>query len=141
VGELGEKFDIVIFMGVLYHLRHPLLALDLLHEKVVRDLLIFQSMQRGSVDSEELEKDYDFWNTEVFERPGFPKMYFIEQRYANDPTNWWIPNKSCTEAMLRSAGFEIMLNPEQEVYICQRKEPANPAHVVYPKNHPLDLPL
>src|SRR5437763_11685439 len=28
VGKLGEKFDIVIFMGVLYHLRHPLLALD-----------------------------------------------------------------------------------------------------------------
>ena len=31
VAALGEKFDLVIFMGVLYHLRHPLLALDLLH--------------------------------------------------------------------------------------------------------------
>jgi tRNA (mo5U34)-methyltransferase len=29
---LGEKFDLVIFMGVLYHLRHPLLALDLVRE-------------------------------------------------------------------------------------------------------------
>src|SRR5690606_30491661 len=27
VGALGERFDVVIFMGVLYHLRHPLLAL------------------------------------------------------------------------------------------------------------------
>ena len=35
-------------MGVLYHLRHPLLALDLIHEHVARDLLLFQSMQRGS---------------------------------------------------------------------------------------------
>ena len=33
--QLGEKFDVVLFMGVLYHLRHPLLALDLLHEHVV----------------------------------------------------------------------------------------------------------
>ena len=48
VAALKEKFDLVIFMGVLYHLRHPLLALDLIHEHVTRDLLLFQSMQRGS---------------------------------------------------------------------------------------------
>src|SRR3954464_7813835 len=46
VGALGERFDVVLFMGVLYHLRHPLLALDLIHEHVARDLLVFQSMQR-----------------------------------------------------------------------------------------------
>ena len=28
VAALGERFDLVVFMGVLYHLRHPLLALD-----------------------------------------------------------------------------------------------------------------
>src|SRR3954463_7374833 len=50
VGGLGEKFDLVLFMGVLYHLRHPLLALDLLHEHVTRDLLVFQSLMRGSPD-------------------------------------------------------------------------------------------
>jgi tRNA (mo5U34)-methyltransferase len=48
VGQLGEKFDLVIFMGVLYHLRHPLLALDTLYDTVVGDQLLFQSMQRGS---------------------------------------------------------------------------------------------
>ena len=26
VASIGERFDIVLFMGVLYHLRHPLLA-------------------------------------------------------------------------------------------------------------------
>src|SRR4051812_37116099 len=41
VGRLKEKFDLVLFMGVLYHLRHPLLALDLIHEHVARDLLLF----------------------------------------------------------------------------------------------------
>src|SRR3954452_22563321 len=35
--KLGEQFDWVIFMGVLYHLRHPLLALDLIHSYVARD--------------------------------------------------------------------------------------------------------
>jgi tRNA (mo5U34)-methyltransferase len=122
VGNLGEKFDIVIFMGVLYHLRHPLLALDLLYENVVKDMLIFQSMQRGSNKLASIDTDYDFWETSIFEQDTFPQMYFIEHRYAGDPTNWWIPNRACMEAMLRSSGFEITAHPELEVYICQRAE-------------------
>ena len=48
-------------MGVLYHLRHPLLALDLIHEHVARDLLVFQSMQRGAPRSSRCADDYDFF--------------------------------------------------------------------------------
>jgi tRNA (mo5U34)-methyltransferase len=119
VAGIGEKFDVVIFMGVLYHLRHPLLALDLIYENVVKDLLIFQSMQRGSDKLEAIKSDYDFWDTSIFDSPEFPRMYFIEHNYSEDPTNWWIPNRSCMEAMLRSAGFEILIHPEPEVYICR----------------------
>src|SRR5437764_6872119 len=46
VGELRERFDIVLFLGVFYHLRHPLLALDLIHEHVVRVLFVFQALLR-----------------------------------------------------------------------------------------------
>ncbi len=122
VASLGERFDVVIFMGVLYHLRHPLLALDLIHEHVADDLLLFQSMQRGSNDVMPVEEDYDFWQTEMFTRPEFPAMYFLEHKYAGDPTNWWIPNRACTEAMLRSAGFDIVAHPEDEVFVCRIKE-------------------
>jgi tRNA (mo5U34)-methyltransferase len=133
VGRLGEKFDLVIFMGVLYHLRHPLLALDLLHEHVVGDLLLFQSMQRGSTEIEEPHADHHFWETELFDRPGWPKLFFVEHRYADDPTNWWIPNAACAEAMLRSAGFEIVAHPEQEVYLCRRgRLPDEQPRAVYP---------
>ena len=48
-------------------------------------------------------------------------MHFVERRYSNDPTNWWIPNRACVEAMLRSSGFEIVDHPEEEVYICRRR--------------------
>lgn len=133
VGSLGEKFDLVIFMGVLYHLRHPLLALDLLYETVVGDLMIFQSMLRGSKEVEKLEWNYPFDKTDIFEKEDFPKMFFIEERYANDPTNWWIPNRACMEAMLRSSGFEITDHPEDEVYICRRGEiKDNQPRAVYP---------
>jgi tRNA (mo5U34)-methyltransferase len=79
-------------------------------------------MLRGSATIEPLEKNYPFQHTEIFERPGFPRMHFIEQRYSSDPTNWWIPNRACMEAMLRSSGFEITMHPEPEVYICRRAE-------------------
>jgi len=122
VAELREKFDVVLFMGVLYHLRHPLLALDLLREHVVGELLIFQSMLRGSDDIKPLEDDYPFWESELFNDPAFPRMYFVEKRFSHDPTNWWIPNRACMEAMLRSAGFRIVAHPETEVFVCAPAE-------------------
>lgn len=121
VAKLGERFDIVLFMGVLYHLRHPLLALDLLREHVVGGTLVFQTMQRGSERPARLASDYPFAETAHFELDGYPKLHFVEHSYASDPTNWWIPNAPCSQAMLRSAGFEILAHPEAEVYICQRR--------------------
>ena len=133
VAALGETFDLVLFMGVFYHLRHPLLALDLIHEHAARDMLVFQSMQRGSAEIEPLRDDYDFWEQDQFDRPGYPKMHFVEHRYSGDVTNWWIPNRACVEAMLRSAGFAIEAHPEDEVFICRRTDRPYGAGAVYPK--------
>ena len=132
VARLGERFDLVIFMGVLYHLRHPLLALDLIHEHVARDLLLFQSMQRGAREVAQPAPDYAFEETAVFDDPAWPKLHFVEHRYARDPTNWWVPNRACAEAMLRSAGFAIAAHPEPEVYLCRRVAAPEGAGAVYP---------
>ncbi|HXE55875.1 MAG TPA: DUF1698 domain-containing protein, partial [Tepidisphaeraceae bacterium] len=67
VAGLRERFDIVLFMGVLYHLRHPLLALDLIHEHAAKGLLVFQSMQRGSDGVLALHDDYPFLESAVFD--------------------------------------------------------------------------
>lgn len=135
VAAIGERFDLVLFIGVLYHLRHPLLALDLIHEHVAKDLLAFQSMQRGSESVRALEPDYAFWDTAIFDDPAWPRLHFIEHSYARDPTNWWAPNRACVEAMLRSAGFEVLNHPEDEVFICRRLERDGPNRLetaVYP---------
>ena len=135
VAALGEKFDLVIFMGVLYHLRHPLLALDLIHEHVAKDLLLFQSLQRGSLEIADVREDYNFTEPAPFDAPGYPKLHFVEHRYSHDATNWWLPNKACTEAMLRSSGFTIESQPEDEVYVCRWKPvtmPADSPYAVYP---------
>lgn len=122
VGKLGEKFDLVLFMGVLYHLRHPLLALDLLYEHVVADQMLFQCLQRGDERLPELQENYDFSEWSLFDRADYPKLFFVEERYASDPTNWFIPNRAAMEAMLRSSGFSIEAHPEREVYLCRRTQ-------------------
>jgi tRNA (mo5U34)-methyltransferase len=131
VASLGQRFDLVLFMGVLYHLRHPLLALDLLHEHVVGDVLVFQSMLRGSVEVAPLADDYPFSDEQIFHLPGYPRLHFVEHSYSHDDTNWWIPNRAGAEAMLRSAGFAIAQHPAPEVYICRRRR-LETAQAVYP---------
>ena len=136
VAKLGERFDLVLFMGVFYHLRHPLLALDLIHEHVARDMLVFQSMLRGSYEVEPIEDNYSFWQTDIFDKPGFPRMSFVENHYADDWTNWWVPNRAGVEALLRSAGFDIVDQPETETSLCRRAERRFPVGAVYPASAP-----
>lgn len=138
VAALQERFDLVVFMGVLYHLRHPLLALDLIREHVADNLLLFQSMQRGANEVAEVQSNYTFWQTEMFDQPGWPKLHFIEHEYADDWTNWWAPNRAAVEAMLRSAGFEILAHPEEEVFLA-RVAPVPRQHAVYPARGPAAL--
>ena len=119
VPKLKQRFDLVLFMGVFYHLRHPLLALDLLRQHATKDWFVFQSMMRGSRTRPEIQEDYPFWERSIFDHPGYPKMHFVERNYSQDPTNWWVPNRTCAEAVLRSAGFRIESNPEPEVFVCR----------------------
>jgi tRNA (mo5U34)-methyltransferase len=116
--NIPGQFDYVLFMGVFYHLRYPLFALDNIIKKV-RGKLIFQTMLRGSEETKAYQENYHFWNKSIFSDPQFPQMYFIEHRYADDPTNWWIPNASACEAMLRSSGLEIVGHPETETWVCE----------------------
>jgi tRNA (mo5U34)-methyltransferase len=117
VDTIPGQFDFVFFLGVFYHLRYPLLALDKVVKKV-GGKLFFQTMIRGSEQAKPWDKNYHFWNKEIFSDPSFPAMYFVENRYADDPTNWFIPNRGAAEASLRSAGLEIVGHPESETWVC-----------------------
>jgi tRNA (mo5U34)-methyltransferase len=117
VDRLGKQFDYVLFMGVLYHLRHPLYALEKV-AKLPREKLVFQSMLRGSQETMPIAPDYPITERAIFEDSRFPCMYFLEHRYAGDPTNWWVPNTAAMEAMLRSCGLRIDGKTGSEVYFC-----------------------
>jgi tRNA (mo5U34)-methyltransferase len=119
VEQIAGQFDYVFFMGVFYHLRYPVFALDQVVKKIRPEgRLVFQSMLRGSEQVKQWEENYLFWETEMFRDPAYPAMYFVEHSYANDQTNWWIPNTASAEAILRSSGLGIVDHPEAETWIC-----------------------
>jgi tRNA (mo5U34)-methyltransferase len=87
------RFDIVLFMGVLYHLKHPLLALERVCS-VARDLV--------AVESFVLKDRY---------RPGlgveeYPLMEFYEhEEFGGEFDNWVAPTVPCLLGFCRTAGF------------------------------------
>ena len=78
VGQLRECFDVVLFLGVFYHLRHPLLALDLIRRHAAKDWFVFQSMLRGSRTVPELRKITRFLNEPFSISLGFPKCTLLK---------------------------------------------------------------
>ena len=114
----AERFDLVFFLGVLYHLRHPLLALDLLAEKAER-LLVLQTLTAPNGEDLPPPPDLPYDAREALRAPAWPKMAFIEHRFADDPTNWWAPTSGCVEAMLRSTGLEVVARPGHQLWVCR----------------------
>ena len=70
----GERFDLVIFMGVFYHLRHPLLALDLIHEHVARTCFCSSRCSAAAPKSSRWSQTIRSPRTKIFDRPDFPNV-------------------------------------------------------------------
>jgi tRNA (mo5U34)-methyltransferase len=119
--EVEGRFEVVLFMGVLYHLRHPLLALDAVAEKV-GGTLVLQTLTMAGEKPVEAPEDVDIDERERLLGPGWPRAAFVEHRLAGDPTNWWVADTACVEAMARSAGLRVTGKPGHEIWICERDE-------------------
>lgn len=118
LAHTAETFDLVLFMGVFYHLRYPLLALDIVATKVKR-LLVFQTLSLPGEEVYATPANLQLNDRQALLEPGWPKMAFVEGQMANDPTNWWVANHACILAILRSSGFSIIAQPGHEIYLCE----------------------
>ena len=87
-------FDVVLFMGVLYHLRHPLLALDKLRRVLVPEGLLV--IETAIADGE----------LEAGDRPLV--RFYRGADLAGDPSNWFAPTSSALVDWCASSGFEIV---------------------------------
>jgi tRNA (mo5U34)-methyltransferase len=107
--ERYGAFDIVLFLGVLYHLRDPLLALDRLWDVAAENALLVLETQvldhallladgsfRGLTD-----RDPDLGEVGLMQ-------FYPGDTLRGDPTNYWAPNAACMRGMMRTAGFEVI---------------------------------
>ncbi|PWV98721.1 tRNA (mo5U34)-methyltransferase [Hoeflea marina] len=86
--EIGQ-FDLVLFLGVFYHLPDMMRALNLLSQLCRARLLV----------ETQFEPDL---------MPGVAvARYYEAGTLADDITNFWVPNKECLFAMLRDTGFQV----------------------------------
>ena len=119
-----EQFDLVWFMGVFYHLRYPMLAMDILTQKVKR-ILVFQTLSLPGKEEMDIPDDVEFHKREIMKNSAWPSMSFIENKLAGDPTNWWAINHQGVLSLLRSCGFRITAMPEDETYVAEKDKALN----------------
>ena len=84
-------FDVVLFLGLLYHLPDPIGALRILRR-----------LTRSRLYVESLVMDFGVATAELPLMQLFPAASF-----ANDPTNFWGPNLRCIEGMLEETEFRV----------------------------------
>ena len=122
---LGGRFDVVLCLGVLYHMKHPLLMIERV-ASVTGELLI-------------LETHVDMTWTRR------PAMAFYPDRLGVDPTNWWGPNPEALTGMLRVAGFDHVeiVTPDTATYRAGRSLRRLPRYLqgrvrqgAWPSEHP-----
>jgi tRNA (mo5U34)-methyltransferase len=105
--ERFGRFDLVLFLGVIYHLRHPLLALDRIHDVTADDgLMLIEThmIDEGLVDAAGNWRKLAELGSEL---PALPLVqYYPGDMLGSDPTSQWAPNKVALEGWLRGAGFE-----------------------------------
>jgi tRNA (mo5U34)-methyltransferase len=124
--DLDGSYDVVLFLGVLYHLRHPLLALDVVAERV-GGRLVLQTLTMPGEAPATAPADLDIDERRRLLEPGWPRAAFLERRLAGDPTNWWAPDAACVEAMVRSAGMRVSARPAHEFWVCEPNPADDPA--------------
>lgn len=118
LAHTAECYDVVLFLGVLYHLRHPQLALDAI-ARVVAGRLVFQTLTMPGEEPVDPPPDLPISERARLAGPGWPRLAFVERSLAGDPTNWWVADDACARAMLRSAGLRIVATPGEETYVCE----------------------
>jgi tRNA (mo5U34)-methyltransferase len=98
-------FDVVLFLGVLYHLRYPLLGIDRVRS-VARDLVFVES---HVIDEAPYERTPDGTGSTHPASQGTPlwRQYMGGELTPGDESNWFSPNVRAAVEALESAGFTV----------------------------------
>lgn len=116
----GERFDYVLFLGLLYHLKYPGIVLDRAAEMTRERLYLASNLIGPEAEGAAGKADYErYTDDELLLDPAFPKAAFVEGLYNGDPTNWWLPNYAALPALVRSAGLKVIGRPHPHLIIAE----------------------
>jgi tRNA (mo5U34)-methyltransferase len=105
--ERYGHFDLVLFLGVIYHLRHPLLGLDRIHDVCSPEALLL--IETHMID-EGLVDEAGEWRRLADFDPRLASIpiaqYYPADTLGDDSTSQWAPNRVALEAWLRGSGFD-----------------------------------
>ena len=111
--ETVGVFDVVLFLGVLYHMKHPLLSLERVASVTGEHLILQTQVDMLGIDR--------------------PAVAFYPKVELNaDPTNWSGPNPAAVVAMLQTVGFsrvEIIAKSFPDDIVFDPSGQARPNHV------------
>lgn len=140
-----ERFDYVLFLGLFYHLKYPVLVLDRLAE-MTKELMVFNSHIQGVLPEppavEETApstlgrmrrsvarrldpsrgaqaREAGDADRDELQSASFPRMSFLEGAYRGDLSNWWVPNYEALEPLARSAGLKVLARPHPEMLVAE----------------------
>jgi tRNA (mo5U34)-methyltransferase len=123
LAALGRQFDLVLFMGVFYHLRHPLVALEAVRA-LCSGTMIFQTIttrhNKRIPELSPLVLNDTSLNSSTMRDPLFPTLRFVEGGLTGDTTCWFVPNPQAVCAILRSCGFrtdDVTFSCDEDVII------------------------
>jgi tRNA (mo5U34)-methyltransferase len=112
VGGLDGTFDIVVFLGLFYHLRYPQLALDILAKKCEGTLIMNTPIVQSTAPVMELRLPQDSHDLGQAREPQF---------------NWWFPSLPALRTMLAVAGFSdiVEFNLRKKPFVSSSKHANN----------------
>jgi tRNA (mo5U34)-methyltransferase len=137
-----ERFDYVLFLGLFYHLKYPVLVRL---AEMTKELIFFnshierlapqapaanetalstlgrvrRSLARRLDPSRGVEAAEGDVERDELQSPSFPRMSFLEGAYRGDLSNWWVPNYEALEPLARSAGLKVLDRPHPEMLVAE----------------------
>lgn len=116
------QFDITLALGLLYHLKHPILALENLY-RVTKELLVIET---AIMPANQMPASFPY-SFGAAEATLHPLAYVENSPGAKEQVyNWFLPGVNALIAMLRNAGFaEVELVEEKSdraVVVCRKSQ-------------------
>lgn len=140
----GCSFDLILFFGVWYHLKHPVLAFEQIANALKADgkLLFEGEALKNYAENKDGSSHADAALIAAMAESDLPITLYYSGPFKKDQWNWFIPNRACVNEWIETAGMSMTSHgfwddhPHQRMYGSAERRPGAVVHVdnpIWPK--------